>query len=118
MRFQLSRTWTLSLLLGLLVAAGCGEDGGSKPNDENPNDDNPPTYTADIQPILQENCGCHHPGGPKHGTVPLDTYANVFQRRARVKERAGVEGSMPPTGPLQQGLRQTIIAWVDAGAPQ
>lgn len=106
------------LLVAAFLIGGCGDD-GSKPNDDN-NDppDETPTYTADVRPILLEGCGCHQPGGPKFSTVPLDTYANVFARRERVKARAGVEGTMPPTGALPQGSRQTIIAWVEGGGPQ
>ncbi len=51
-------------------------------------------------------------------TAPLDTYEHVIARKEKVKQRAGVEGSMPPTGPLPQSQRQTIIAWVDGGAPR
>lgn len=116
--------WTHGLLrrVGLLLAvalilAGCGEDGGSKPENGDPSDESP-TYTADIAPILQANCSCHFPGGSRHGVTPLDTYSDVYARRAIVRQRAGVAGTMPPTGPLPDSLQQTIMDWVDAGAPE
>lgn len=111
----------LSLPIALLAAiliGGCGEDGGSKPDDDNGDPPDTPTYTVNVRPIIVEGCTCHQPGGIMHSTVPLDTYANVFARKERVKARAGVEGTMPPTGPLPQGSRQTIIAWVEGGAPE
>jgi hypothetical protein len=105
-------------MLTILLLAGCG-GGNTKPSD--PGNNPPggvPTYTADVAPIIEAGCTCHQPGGIKYSTVPLDTYARVFARRDRVKQRAGVEGSMPPTGALPQSKRQTIIAWVDGGAPE
>ena len=117
---QSIRRWFLPMafLLPLaIVVWGCGKDGGAKPNNENPTDGTP-TYTTDIAPILEANCNCHFTGGSHYSVTPLDTYANVYARRELVKQRAGVAGTMPPTGPLPQNQRETIIAWVDGGAPE
>ncbi len=115
--------WRFSLGCAVLAATllcGCGEDGGQRPDITGGDDEPPenPTYTADVRPIIAANCGCHQPGGIMHATAPLDSYANVFARRQLVKTRAGVAGTMPPTGPLPPVQRQTIIAWVDRGAPE
>ncbi len=111
------RTILAGGVLAVLFLAGCG--GSTKPKDTSgdpPGDT--PTYTADVGPIIEVGCTCHQPGGIKYASVPLDTYARVFARRALIKQRAGVEGSMPPTGALPQAKRETIIAWVDGGAPE
>lgn len=104
------------MLAAALIIVGCGEDGGTNPDPQDPAD--PPTYTTDIEPILRANCSCHQPGGSLYGSTPLDTYANVFERRELVKEYAGVTGTMPPAGPLPQEQRDLIIEWVDEGAPE
>ena len=107
-----------SLFLASALIAGCGGDSGDKPPTDPGPGDEIPTYTTDIKPIITPGCSCHQEGGIKYSTVPLDTYARVYAKRDRVKQRTGVEGSMPPAGALPSDQRQTIIAWVDGGAPE
>ncbi|MBM3287056.1 MAG: hypothetical protein FJY88_06860 [Candidatus Eisenbacteria bacterium] len=118
----MTRTFMAGPPLAILIAAallipGCGDD-GKKTTQPDDNNNQTPTYTADIQPILQSGCSCHYPGGQMYGGAPLDTYQRAFNLRSRVKARAGVERTMPPAGPLPQTQQNTIIAWVDAGAPE
>jgi hypothetical protein len=101
----------------VLLSAGCGEDDGDRLTSDGP-PTGTPTYTEDIEPLLQASCSCHQPGGSKYADVPLDTYDKVFDRRERIKQRAGVEGTMPPAGALDAEARQLIITWVDEGAPE
>jgi len=115
---KLVRVPAVLLILGFAFLSGCGSDGGTKAKDQNTNGNSAPTYTQDVRPILENGCTCHQSGGVKFADVPLDTYAHVFAKKDRVKTRAGVEGTMPPTGSLPEAERQTIIAWVDGGAPE
>ena len=95
--------------------------------------DHVPTFYADALPILQQNCvACHQPDGPKVGglTAPMSliAYEDARPWASRIK-RALETGYMPPWGAHAQhegtfkderyipdADKQTLIAWVDAGA--
>jgi hypothetical protein len=106
------------LAVSLLLLGGCGRDGGLRPPLVNGGTGEVPTYTEDVAPIIQASCSCHLPGGVEYGRTKLDTYERVSALGERVRVRAGILGSMPPTGPLQQEQRQTIIAWAEGGTPR
>ena len=87
------------------------------------------TYSADVASIIQENCTvCHRAGGI--GPMELVTYENVRMYAPRIKNK--VESRvMPPyyydndvgiqdlkeDWRLSQDDINTIVAWVDQGAP-
>lgn len=87
-----------------------------------------PTFSRDVAPIIHRNCStCHRPG--EVAPFPLLTYDDVSKRRkqiARVVER----GIMPPWLPrkgfgefkderrLSRDEVQTILRWVQGGAPE
>jgi mono/diheme cytochrome c family protein len=88
------------------------------------------TFTADIAPLLQENCQvCHQPGAI--GPMSLMTYQDVRRYARRIREQV-VNRDMPPyqydadvgIQELKYDPRlsdediQTIVAWVDAGTPE
>ena len=95
--------------------------------------DHVPTFYADALPILLQNCvACHQPDGPKVGglTAPMSliAYEDARPWASRIK-RALETGYMPPWGAHAQhegtfkderyipdADKQTLIAWVDAGA--
>ena len=87
-----------------------------------------PTYTGEVQAILQRHCaGCHTRGGV--GRVALDTYeqASAFSREI---ENTANNRQMPPLfavpgfgefrneDPLSPQEIQTVIRWVDSGSPR
>jgi len=88
------------------------------------------TYAADIAPLLAAHCQiCHRDGSTWH-TLPLDTYAAV-RRAADAIKREVSTGQMPPwpadperSMPFRNDARlsardiDTLVGWVDAGAPQ
>lgn len=94
-----------------------------------------PTFYADALPVFAENCvACHQPDGPDVGgiTAPMSlaSYGDARRWASRVK-RAVESGSMPPWGAheqhrgtfkgeryLDRSEKETIVAWVDAGAPE
>jgi mono/diheme cytochrome c family protein len=93
-----------------------------------------PTWYADVQAIVAENCvDCHQPQGKNLGgmvaPMSLETYEEA-RPWARVMALRVEQGSMPPwhAHPLHKGTfvgeryledeeKQKIIAWAEAGAP-
>jgi mono/diheme cytochrome c family protein len=86
------------------------------------------TYTKDVAPILFKNCAeCHRPG--EIGPMSLMNYQEVRPWAKSIRERV-VERSMPPWSAdphvgkwandarLSQKEIDTIVAWVNAGAPK
>lgn len=77
---------------------------------------NIPSFSADIQPIINTNCalsGCHVSGAQ---FPPLTAYTEIKDKADRVKTRTGA-GTMPPSGALSSENVQLIADWVDGGAP-
>ncbi len=88
------------------------------------------TFTRDVAPIIFNKCAnCHRPG--EVAPMPLTSYAEVRPWSKAIRE-AIVERTMPPwfadpktstlhfsnDRQLSQKEIETIVAWVDAGAPK
>jgi mono/diheme cytochrome c family protein len=88
------------------------------------------TFAKDVVPILQKNCQqCHQPGAI--GPMPLTTFEQVRPWARAIKQKL-LAGEMPPyrydrdvgIQRLKYDLRlsraeiQTIVRWVDEGAPR
>src|ERR1043165_9201942 len=85
------------------------------------------TFHKDVEPILQKNCqGCHRPG--QIAPMSLLTYSSA-RPWARSIKNAVANRTMPPwfADPnthvlndrrLNQGDVDTIVRWVDQGAPE
>jgi peroxiredoxin len=95
---------------------------------QNPHDGKDVTYTRQIARIIQNRCQeCHRPG--EIGPFSLLTFEDAEKRTSRIRE-AVLEERMPPwhADPrhghfindrrLSQDERDTILAWIDAGAPK
>lgn len=89
-----------------------------------------PTYSKDIAPIVQDVCmRCHVEGGL--GPFTLTSYDEVRRYASRIRESV-LERSMPPWHldptigiqaynndiSLSREQVETVLAWVDAGAPE
>jgi mono/diheme cytochrome c family protein len=87
-----------------------------------------PTFSKEVAPILYKNCaGCHRPG--EIAPMSLLTYEQARPWAKSIREKV-LTGQMPPwhaSEPhgtflndrrLTDGEKSTLIAWVDAGAPQ
>ena len=86
------------------------------------------TYAKHVAPILQKRCQeCHRPG--EIGPFSLLTFEDAKKRTSRIRE-AVLEQRMPPwhADPrhgkfsndrrLSEDERETLLAWIDAGAPR
>lgn len=79
------------------------------------------SWSADVQPLISGNCaisGCHVSGAQ---TPDLSTYAGAKAAAdaGAILARAinGDPSPMPGSGLLPNCDRQTLKAWLDAGAP-
>ena len=78
----------------------------------------PASFAADVLPIIQTNCaksGCHANGSGAGGVV-LETYEQISAKAARINQRALVEKTMPPSGPLSATQISIIKCWIENGA--
>ena len=88
-----------------------------------------PTFAQDVAPILFDNCvACHRAG--EVAPMSLTTYAEVRPWARSIKTKvesremppwhASVDESLPMRNDrsLDQAQIDTIVAWVDAGAPE
>lgn len=88
----------------------------------------PVTFSKDVAPILQKNCqGCHRPG--EAAPMSLESYQQARPWAKAIKQ-AVIARKMPPwfadpqfghfrnDRSLAQKDIDTLVAWVDAGAPE
>lgn len=100
----------------VVLAAGACADAG------------PPTWSAEVAPIVYENCGpCHRPGGP--GPFTLLSYDDALERADRIRRAVSAQ-RMPPwlpsphTVPFEGDRRlepdeiAAIVEWIDGGTPR
>ena len=86
------------------------------------------TFSKDVMPILQSHCQtCHRPG--EIGPMPLLTYQDARPWAKAIRENV-IKRTMPPWHAdgnyghfandrrLSDAEIQTIVRWVDAGAPE
>ncbi len=86
------------------------------------------TFSKDVAPVLQKNCqGCHRPG--EAAPFSLLTYQDA-RPWAKAMKQAVLSQKMPPwfadpryghfrnDRSMSQADRDTLVSWVDAGAPE
>lgn len=110
------------VLCSSIVILACSKSSDSGSNNNNPTTLDcstvPKTFTSDAAPIFQNSCaisGCHA-AGSANGPGPLTTYAQISTSAVAI--RAAVSsGRMPKTGSLTTAQKNTILCWIDNGAP-
>ncbi len=108
-----------SLTLLVFSLAGCYYDVESElyPAESGAACDTAASFATVIQPLVTSSCaisGCHVSGGQ---TPNLSDYASIKANVGRVRIRATVDKSMPPSGPLSNCSTQALQRWIDNGAP-
>jgi len=76
-------------------------------------------FAANVNPIIQSTCATDatcHGAGSANGPGPLLTYAQISGAAVNIKT-AVASGTMPKTGTLTTAQKNSIICWVNAGAP-
>lgn len=77
------------------------------------------TFGADVNPIIQSSCATStacHGSGSIAGPGPLLTYNQVSNARSSIRSAVS-SGSMPPSGGLSVTQKNSILCWIDSGAP-
>src|SRR6516162_791630 len=87
-----------------------------------------PTFSKEVAPLLYKNCAtCHRPG--EIAPMSLLTYEQVRPWAKSIREKV-LSGQMPPWHAaeprgtflndrrLTDDEKKTLVAWIDAGAPQ
>lgn len=74
-----------------------------------------PKFTQ-VRAIIRANCasGCHL-NGSNDGQTNFDSDCSIVSKSARINTRCVTQGTMPPSAPLNQTLKDQITAWVNAG---
>ncbi|MGQ0737919.1 MAG: hypothetical protein ACT4OJ_02560 [Bacteroidota bacterium] len=75
-------------------------------------------FTADVLPILQSSCaisGCHA-AGSTNGPGALTSHAQASAAASSIRSAVS-SGRMPQSGTLTTAQKNSIICWVDSGAP-
>jgi hypothetical protein len=78
----------------------------------------PKSFATDVNPIIQTFCNqanCHNVGSG-NGPGPLTNYIEVFDARSRIRPQI-IAGLMPQNTTLTAAQKNTIVCWIDAGAP-
>jgi uncharacterized membrane protein len=74
----------------------------------------PPSYKADIQPIIEKHCyGCHGPGGVEVSSINLTTYAEVARRKSDINVQVTMcRMPQPDAGQLTLEEMTTFTEWL------
>ncbi|MFM2138448.1 MAG: hypothetical protein RJA57_755 [Bacteroidota bacterium] len=110
---------TILLLFALPLLTACSkksDNGGGATADCSTV--NNKAFAADITPIFQANCslaGCHA-SGSNSGPGALVTYAQISSAKSSIRASV-VNGSMPQGRSLTAAQKNSIICWIDSGAP-
>jgi hypothetical protein len=75
-------------------------------------------FGTDVNPLIQTYCNqaaCHD-NNSFNGPGPLTNYAEVFNARVAIRGQVQA-GLMPQNTTLTTAQKNTIICWIDNGAP-
>jgi len=74
---------------------------------------------GNVKSIMTSKCataGCHNAAGAAGGTV-LETYDQIKAKADRIRQRAIVERTMPPSAPLSTSEVAILKCWMSSGMP-
>lgn len=112
----------LALIAVIVGVSSCYYDNVEELYGTSPCDVTAVSWTADIQPMIQQNCvGCHSGAGASAG-LDLSTYTAVKTHSSNLVNRMNKPNGdpllMPPSGPLSNCTLNQMDAWVASGAPE
>jgi cytochrome c553 len=112
------------LVLGIVVVTqSCYYDNKAENYGASVCDSANPTYTTNIQPLINQNCiGCHGSNGPSGG-ISLHTYDLVKAQALKgslsgTMKKTSPYSLMPPGGKLSDCKIGQVDKWIRNGMPQ
>lgn len=111
--------FTLIIISSVFISASCsksGSGGGGTSLDCNTVANK--AFAANVNPIIQSSCaitGCHE-AGSINGVGQLTNYNDIFNHRAEIQSAVSA-GRMPKTGSLSTSQKNSILCWIQSGAP-
>jgi|SRR5690348_7514152 len=111
---------SVTFLIGCSKGSGSdGDGGGNNGGGFTPDCTGAPkSFATDVNPIIQTFCNqanCHNTGSG-NGPGALTNYAEVSAAKSRIRPQI-IAGLMPQNNTLTTAQKNTIICWIDAGAP-
>lgn len=108
----------------LFLLYSCSKDGSNNNNNNNSGTLDCSTVTnkafaADVNPIFQGTCAAQvacHGSGSINGPGALTTYSAIFNSRNAIRS-AVASGAMPKNSTLSTAQKNSILCWIDGGAP-
>jgi uncharacterized membrane protein len=109
----------LLVCAALAGVVACGDPADQCPNDQPESCPSPaPSFSGEVQAIIQSRCAaCHAPGG-QESTKPLLTYAQIYNLRTTILGQVS-SCRMPLAGApqLTPEERLALMGWVVCGSP-
>jgi len=118
--FPVKNRQSIILALFILLGASCTNDKAEllNPPQKNACDTLNATFVT-VKSIITTKCSssrCHGAAGAKGGVI-LETYDQIKSKSDRIKQRAIIEKTMPPSAPLSTNDIAVLQCWFDAGMP-
>ena len=75
-------------------------------------------FAADVSPIISSSCAIAscHAAGSGNGPGALTNHTLIFAARASIRSAVS-NGTMPKNSSLSTSQKNSIICWIDSGAP-
>lgn len=108
----------LILALPVFITISCSKDNSDGSTSVDCSTVTNKAFAADINPIIQSSCnisGCHAPGS-FNGPGALTNYAQISAAASSIKTAVS-SGRMPQGSSLSTSQKNSIICWVNSGAP-
>jgi uncharacterized membrane protein len=106
----------LFILFSLFLILSCSKSGSDK--DTVTCEEVAKSFVTNVNPLIQTYCNqasCHT-NGSTNGPGPLTNYTQIFNARSVIRN-AIQSGLMPQNTTLTATQKNTIICWIDSGAP-
>jgi hypothetical protein len=120
MKLSIALILVLSVFAVVIACSKKSSDSGGGGGNNNTVDCNsvPKSFSTNVQPITSTRCavsGCHD-ATSNNGPGPLTTYQQIFNARSLI--RSAVASKLMPQGSsLSQDQINTMLCWIDSGAP-
>lgn len=109
---------TAIIILSVFITISCKKDNGGGTTTVDCSTVTNKAFAANISSIIQASCniaGCHA-AGSFNGPGALTNYAQVFAATTTIRSSVS-SGKMPKGSSLSTAQKNSILCWIDSGAP-